>query len=299
VVSVSPFTTTLMTTTTTTAPTMTTEARRKEKVYVLYGSQTGNSEQAAKDFCHQVSTKLSPENIHKLTGCKQEKISMIPQVEATHMQLDDFLELQRCKWTRLMIIFTSSYGVGQAPLGCYRFRDLCDAWHDDHYSCAAAAAAEDETTNNTQPKTILDGLHFAMCGLGDSKYTTYFQNPTRIDKALQLVGARRVGPLGQADASGTGDLLQSTVIERWMDGIWPHLAAVLVQDPPSTERLAEMEHVTVQLCERINPDFEKLEEKKTKTTSSSTKVLAEVLIVLVAIATYFYYYYHSQVGVSK
>ena len=31
------------------------------------------------------------------------------------MQLDDFLELERAPWTRLVVIITSSYGVGQAP----------------------------------------------------------------------------------------------------------------------------------------------------------------------------------------
>jgi sulfite reductase alpha subunit-like flavoprotein len=272
-----------------------TEAR-KEKVYVLYGSQTGNSEQAAKDFCDQVSTKLSPAMIQKFNSSRsKETMHQIPVVvEPIHMQLDDFLELERCKWTRLTVIFTSSYGVGQAPLGCYRFRDLCDAWHDQYGSRTtknnnnnnSADDAKTETTNNSK---ILDGLYFAMCGLGDSKYTTYFQNPTKIHDALQLVGATRVGPLGRADASGTGDALQSTVIEQWIHGIWPHLAAVLVQEPPSTERLAKIEQATVQLCAKINPDFELEKEKDPQKAFLNKNVFVQVLIVLVAIGFYYYF----------
>ena len=98
---------------------------RTEKVLVLYGSQTGNSEQAAKDLCEQMSSKLTP-LIQKRTGG-----GSTIRVEATHMQLDDFLELERAAWTRLIVICVSSYGVGQAPLGGYRFRELCDAWAAD------------------------------------------------------------------------------------------------------------------------------------------------------------------------
>lgn len=209
---------------------------RKEAIYVLYGSQTGNSEQAAIELCDQVATRLSPEIIQKITGTKDEI-----NVVATHMQLDDFLEMERAKWTRLMVIIVSSYGVGQAPLGAYRFRDLCDAWLNQY------AKSDD-------PK-ILDGVFYAMCGLGDSKFLTFFQNPTKIDEGLTLVGAKRVGPLGKADASGTGKQIQAKVIEGWMDGIWAELAKVAAKDPLSEGDLDEMKNRTVALCEEINPDF--------------------------------------------
>jgi sulfite reductase alpha subunit-like flavoprotein len=112
-----------------------------EEVYVLYGSQTGNSEQAAKEFCESLK--------------KRNKITT--QVQPKHMQLDDFLELEYAKWTRLVVIFVSSYGVGQAPLGSYRFRELCEAWIEE-------------------PSPVLEGLSYALCGLGDSKYTTFFKS---------------------------------------------------------------------------------------------------------------------------
>jgi sulfite reductase alpha subunit-like flavoprotein len=156
-------------------------------------------------------------------------------------QLDDFLELELAKWTRLIVIIVSSYGVGQAPLGAYRFRDLCDAWLN-----------KDE--KDDEPK-VLDGAYFAMCGLGDSSYTTFFENPTKINEGLAMVGAQRVGPLGKADASGTGNEVQLKVIERWMDGIWSELAKVVVKEPLSEEKLEAMQNRTVELCRLINPDF--------------------------------------------
>ncbi|EEC43949.1 predicted protein [Phaeodactylum tricornutum CCAP 1055/1] len=236
---------------------------RKEDVYVLYGSQTGNSEQAAKELCEQFYTKLSPAAIQKLTGT-EDTITVVP----THMQLDDFLELDRCKWTRLVVIVTSSYGVGMAPLGCYRFRELCDAWL--------------QLYKGTKP-AILDGMYFAMCGLGDSKYTTYFENPTKINESLHLVGAQRVGPLGKADASGTGTEFQQTVIARWMEGIWPHLANVVVKEPLSAQRLETMQNSTEELCRKINPDFL----PKRKEMALRVDLIVAVSVVLLATALVF------------
>ena len=227
---------------------------RTERVLVLYGSQTGNSEQAAKDICNQVATKLSPQAIGQYTKTEETIV-----VDAVHMQLDDFLELERAKWTRLVVICVSSYGVGMAPLGGYRFRELCDAW-----------AAEKPS------EPVLDGLHFALCGLGDSKFTTFFENPTKINDTLLAVGAKRAGPIGKADASGKGNDAQNLVIDRWIDGIWPHLAQVLAQKPLSSEALDEMQQKTVELCQRINPDF-------APQKSQQPSLLVPLLVLLVAL----------------
>lgn len=234
---------------------------RTEKIYVLYGSQTGNSEQAAKDLCSAMADCLSPSSIQKLAGVKDTIV-----VEPVHMQLDDFLELEHCQWTSTMVIITSSYGVGQAPLGCYRFRELCDAWLDGKGS-----------------PDLLQGLQYAMCGLGDSKYTTFFQNPTKIDTALQLVGAQRIGDLGKADASGRGDDVQIKVIERWMESIWPHLASAVSRAPVSAERLSAMQASTVALCRQINPDFMPEEKKNTLAVAP-----AAIVVALLAILVYYY-----------
>ena len=252
---------------------------RTEKIYVLFGSQTGNSEQAAQDFCAQADERLSPEAIQRLTGTKDEIT-----VETVCMQLDDFLELDRCAWARLTVIVTSSYGVGQAPLGGYRFRELCDAWYET-YSSTNDENKDDknhkkDTTIILPSASILKGFSFCLCGLGDSKYTTFFRNPTRINEALQLVGATRAGPLGKCDASGTGDDEQQASIKRWMDGIWPHVAKVVAQPPLTEEQLASAQQATVDLCRQINPDFLPAPKKQYN--------LIAVLLVLVAVIAAFY-----------
>lgn len=237
--------------------------QRQEKVYILYGSQTGNSEQAAQEVCDQMRDKLSSTAIQKMASTRDEI-----HVQPVCMQLDDFLELERCQWTRLTVIITSSYGVGQAPLGCYRFRQLCDAWSEQH-------------RGNTNKNGILKGLKFALCGLGDSKYRTYFENPTKLNDTLTNLGAERVGPLGKADASGTGSNLQSKVIEEWINNIWPFLAKAVAESPVPDDVLKEMQKKTVNLCRKINPDF-----PAPKNGYTSMFILALVVILVALLVSY-------------
>jgi sulfite reductase alpha subunit-like flavoprotein len=277
----------------------------KPKIYVLYGSQTGNSEQAAQDFCHQCATELRPERrqTHARTAAAQSLIdgnsnttaattsngvstetfeemlqAPLEEMEAVAMQLDDFLELEHAPWTRLIVIFVSSYGIGSAPLGSYRFRELCDAWTGSNTIGVASKRDVDhkDTVSSSSHGPILDGVYFALCGLGDSKFTTYFNNPTAIDAGLRSVGAQRVGELGRADASGA--VPQQEVIARWMESIWPHLAYVLVTQPPLTkDQWQSMQASTVKLCADINPDFQ---QKGVRVTKSDRDGLPNWLILL-------------------
>lgn len=154
------------------------------------------------------------------------------------MHLDDFLELEQAKWTRLVIIVCSSYGVGQAPIGARKFREVCDTILERN---------ENTATNDDK---MLTGVNYALLGLGDSHYTTFFRNPTTFENALSTAGATRIGELGKADASGTGDMEQSKVIERWIDSIWKELQPVI--DKPMTEeeglKLKKAQEQTWKLC---------------------------------------------------
>ena len=183
------------------------------------------------------------------------------KVTSRHMQLDDFLELHEAKWTRLVVIVCSSYGVGQAPLGGYRFREYCDALV--------------ERNDATQ----LEGLTFALLGLGDSKYTTFFKNPTITNEALQLAGATRVGELGKADASAD----QLAIIAKWIDGIWPSLQVALEQNPLSEHRLEEMQRDTIQTCRELDPEFM----PEVVERAISTWTVLSGLVALLGIAFYY------------
>jgi sulfite reductase alpha subunit-like flavoprotein len=200
---------------------------RTEEIYVLYASQTKKSENAATSFAEEITTKLSPEAIQELTGSKDE-ITVVP----TLMVLDEFLELKA--WKRLCVIFVSSHGRGDAPKGGFRFRDLCETWKDLY---------EQEKDH----EKMLSGVQYALCGLGDSSFKTYLENPTTLDEGLQSAGAQRVGPLGKADARGRLEDAQANVIERWKEGIWKPLADAIVQEPLSEEKMNEISNTVASM----------------------------------------------------
>lgn len=237
---------------------MMTTSSSENHIYVLYASQTGNSEQAARDVCDQLVSKLPA------------------AATCSHMQLDDFLELQKCAWTPVVIIISSSYGVGQAPLGGYRFRALCDS-----------ILANDDDDNKID---MLKGISFFLLGLGDSKYRTYFENPTTIHKAMVKAGATLVGTIGKADASGE----QLAIIAEWIDQLWVPLGKALGEsNPPSADRLLEIQHATIELCRQSDPDFLPVPKTARWTmttianTTTTTALVALVGALLAAILGHF------------
>ena len=122
---------------------------RTEPIFVLYGSQTGNSEQAAEDFCKKIGTKFTPEYFKDLG---LEPVT----VETTCISLDDFLEYRHAAFTKTIVIFVSSYGVGQAPMGAQKFRVF-------------AEELMAQTESGKSSKTLLKGLNYALCGLGECR----------------------------------------------------------------------------------------------------------------------------------
>lgn len=237
---------------------------RKEQVLVLFASQTGNSEQAALEIADQLPGKLSTDQL---------------LVTSRHMQLDDFLELHRAEWTRLVVIVTSSYGVGQAPLGGYRFRDFCDALVEKRNN------NNNNPTSNSKRQAMLEGLSFCLLGLGDSKYSTFFRNPTITDAALRGAGATRVGDLGKADASSVDQL---AVIDQWVDGIWSELRNTVNEPPLPEDRLKAMQRDTIQLCRELDPEFMP---EQHGDISPGTSVVLTALAILVALASVAWYFY--------
>ena len=215
------------------------------EILVLYGSQTGNSEAAAKLIASLLPSKLSSSSI-----------------TARHMQLDDFLELEQAKWTPIVIIVTSSYGVGQAPLGCYKFRELCEI---------ILSKPEGEVFD------LLKGIKYALLGLGDSKYSTFFKNPTVINNALTKAGAERIGDLGKVDASGTGDKSMMNVIDSWINNLWEPLREA-VKEGKDDKFLLISQKSTLEYCEKIFPEWHgksKPVVKKVKTRKERKETLKE------------------------
>ena len=205
---------------------------RVEPMYVLYGSQMGNSEQYAKLFCSKLQKKFTSEFF-------QEQGLTPVNVETTCIQLDDFLEMRHAAFTKCIVIFVSSYGVGQAPLGSYRFREVCDAFSEGKH------------------KQALKGLKYAICGLGDSSYPTYLQNPKAIDGGLSAAGAQRIGDMAEADADGLREKGQDATIRRWVEGIWVPLAKAICSSGGGDDEVdtKAMQANTIPHLVKLDPDY--------------------------------------------
>lgn len=195
---------------------------QSEKILVLYGSQMGTSEKVAQSICDDLAQKLNDDS--------NDQESTSPIYEAVGpTQLDDFL--QEPAWTRMVIIVVSSFGVGYAPMGARKFRKLCDYWTATLKDCP-----------DGKP---LHGLQFALCGLGDSKFSSYMANPLAICQGLQTAGAQLVGDKGAIDASA-GSEQQQAQIDEWKEtSLWPALKEISALRPIlSDEELAEMSKKT-------------------------------------------------------
>jgi sulfite reductase alpha subunit-like flavoprotein len=243
-------------------------AGEEEVIHVLFGSQTGNSEQAAQDFCAQwkeASAQKLKNPVH--TRCTS---------------LDDFLEVDYAPWTRVVVIYCSSYGVGQAPLGASRFRELCN-------HCL-----------QQQPAPFLQGVHYALCGLGDSKYRTFFENPTTLDQGLTAAGAKRIGTLGCADASHRKSRIrrdteqltddQGAVIAQWTRQTIPQIIQTLQSTHPlSANQSTTMQQRTNGISQLINPEFvppKSSSQDKRGVTIKGIALLSLILVFLLVAGFY-------------
>ena len=185
---------------------------------VLFGSQTGNSEQTADNIAAHINANSS-----KFSHCTSRS-----------MQLDDFLEAEQCYWPELVVIVVSSYGVGQAPIGAYKFRELVD-----------------EKASITKNQKILSPVRYFMLGLGDSKYTTFFKNPTQINEGMLNFGARRIGELGKADASDN----QALAIKLWCENVcYPGLEKECKKIGGKNDELKLAQKAVWSMCRSLWPE---------------------------------------------
>jgi sulfite reductase alpha subunit-like flavoprotein len=181
----------------------TTMTEKEEEILVLFGSQRGTSEDAARAFAKEAPQRLN--------------------VKVKIVEMDDFLESP--SWRTVVVIFVSSFGTGGAPMGAQAFRKFCDRVITDY-------------TDNQDKDGFLKGIYIAMCGQGDSKYQTYQENPKTIVKALTMAGAELVGDVGATDAENR--MKQQEEIRQWIETIWDPLSKVLADAPLAEDRLQEM-----------------------------------------------------------
>lgn len=99
----------------------------------------------------------------------------------------------------LVVIITSTYGNGDPP---FNARALLEALRADD-----------------MPR--LEGLKFAVVGLGDSTYTNFCQCGKDFDKALGDLGAERIVPRRDIDGE------PEDAFDEWRDAALPTLVATV------------------------------------------------------------------------
>ncbi|GMI41464.1 hypothetical protein TrCOL_g11655 [Triparma columacea] len=183
-------------------------------IKIIYGSQTGNSQSAAFTLQSRLLSDLSSSSGTSGQGKGQ--------VDVTVENCDDWLSDTSTDGGGLYIVITSSYGNGQAPLGCRLLRQYLDALR------IGRGVEEDNTT--------CQGMNFMMLGLGSRDYRTWFKNPRTVCEGLVGLGGNLVPTpscesvdgsssglesakckgVGVADATGGGGKRQEEVVEDWI-----------------------------------------------------------------------------------
>ncbi len=130
------------------------------KIFVVYGSQTGNAESIAKDLSEQLVTEQSV------------NVEFLPLNKIKGRKLQD----ESCL---LLIVVCSTTGNGDAP-------ENADSWWRGVKLRSAA-------------KDLFNGIDFVVLGLGDTNYDKFCHMGKSIDKRLGELGGTRKMPLTCAD----------------------------------------------------------------------------------------------------
>jgi len=154
---------------------------KRKKATVLYATETGRSESFAKTFANM--------------------LSMAFDVETFCMSDYDFRKIHD---ESLLIIVTSTFGNGEAPMNGEEFGDLLYRLGNQKSSPAIIAGC------NGQRKP-LENLRYAVFGLGSSAYPNFCAFAHSCNNLLSQLGGKEVHPIGEGDElSG-----QEEAFKRW------------------------------------------------------------------------------------
>lgn len=152
------------------------------KIYILYGSQTGN----AQDISEDIYTRLSKMGY-----------------ECIHMSLNNTLEnntfsfINTSETKTNIIIVCSTTGNGDAPETANFF------WR--------------KIKNRNQPNNLLNGIEYSVLGLGDTNYDKFCNMGKNLDKRFHELGAKRFMELHCADEAVGMEESVNLFIEKVME----------------------------------------------------------------------------------
>jgi len=133
-----------------------------KKVHILYGSQTGNSEDIAVSLGARCTDELGLDDV---------ECSPLNTIKKTMGALRETASI--------LVVVCSTTGNGDAPENALGF------WR--------------EAKKRTLAKDTLEGMPFCVLGLGDTNYDQFCHMGKSIDTRLHDLGGHRLLPVGCAD----------------------------------------------------------------------------------------------------
>ena len=152
------------------------------KIYILYGSQTGNAQDISEDIYTRLS-KMGNECIHMSLNNTFENNTF------------SFINTSETKTN--IIIVCSTTGNGDAPETANFF------WR--------------KLKNRNQPNNLLNGIEYTVLGLGDTNYDKFCNMGKSLDKRFHELGAKRFMELHFADEATGMEESVSLFIEKLIE----------------------------------------------------------------------------------
>lgn len=156
---------------------------------ILYGSQTGTAEDYASRLAKEGKSRFGLE-------------TMVADLEEY-----DFDNLDTLPADKVVMFVLATYGEGEPTDNAVDFYEFITA--DD----VALSEGNDPALGN---------LNYVAFGLGNNTYEHYNSMVRNVDKALQKLGAHRIGDAGEGD-DGAGTMEEDFL--AWKDPMWAALVA--------------------------------------------------------------------------